>query len=143
MQNPIDIIAGLGVVPVIAIDRVEDAVALADALLEGGLPVAEITLRTAAAAQMRGTPRDARPELCVGAGTVLDAVSLEKSITAGARFGLASGPDPEIVASADRAGFPFYPGVMTPSDLRAAARRGMKVVKFFPAGAAEARETRL
>ncbi len=71
MSNPIDLIASLGVVPVIAIERVEDAVPLADALLEGGLPVAEITFRTEAAADVLAAIRDARPELCIGAGTIL------------------------------------------------------------------------
>lgn len=136
MLNPIDTIAELGVVPVIAIERVEDAVPLADALLEGGLPVAEITFRTAAAADVLAALRDARPELCIGAGTVLDAASLAQAISAGAKFALAPGLDPEMVAAAERAGLPFFPGVMSPSDLTGAARLGAKLVKFFPAGAA-------
>ncbi len=136
MRDPIEIIAGLGVVPVIAIERMEDAVPLADALLEGGLPVAEITFRTAAAADALAALRDARPELCIGAGTVLDAGSLAKAISAGAKFALAPGLDPEMVAAAKRAGLPFFPGVVSPSDLTAAATLGVKLVKFFPAGAA-------
>lgn len=134
--NPIDLIAGLGVVPVIAIERASDAVALADALLEGGLPVAEITFRTAAAADVLAAIRDNRPELCIGAGTVLDTDSLDRAIAAGARFGLAPGFDETIVAAAKKAGLPFCPGVMTPSDLSAAARSGVRLAKFFPAGAA-------
>jgi 2-dehydro-3-deoxyphosphogluconate aldolase/(4S)-4-hydroxy-2-oxoglutarate aldolase len=136
MTNPIDIIAGLGVVPVIAIERAGDAVPLADALLEGGLPVAEITFRTPAAADVLAAIRDARPELCIGAGTVLDKDNLERAIASGARFGLAPGFDPEIVAAAEAAGLPFCPGIMTPSDLTLAAARGVRLAKFFPAGIA-------
>jgi 2-dehydro-3-deoxyphosphogluconate aldolase/(4S)-4-hydroxy-2-oxoglutarate aldolase len=136
MKNPVDLIASLGVVPVIAIERASDAVALADALLEGGLPVAEITFRTEAAADVLAAMRDARPELCIGAGTVLDRSNLQRAIDAGARFGLAPGFDPEIVDAAKAAGLPFCPGIMTPSDLTLAVARGVKLAKFFPAGVA-------
>lgn len=136
MTNPIDLIAGLGVVPVIAIERAADAVALADALLEGGLPVAEITFRTEAAADVLAAMRDARPELCIGAGTILDKPNLDRAIASGARFGLAPGYDPEIVEAAKAANLPFCPGIMTPSDLTLAAARGVRLAKFFPAGVA-------
>lgn len=136
MKDPIDIIAGLGVVPVIAIERASDAVALADALLEGGLPVAEITFRTEAAADVLAAMRDARPELCIGAGTILDRPNLDRAIASGARFGLAPGCDLEIVDMAKTAGLPFCPGIMTPSDLTLAAARGVRLAKFFPAGVA-------
>lgn len=136
MTNPIDLIASLGVVPVIAIERSSDAIALADALLEGGLPVAEITFRTEAAADVLAAMRDARPQMCIGAGTVLDRPSLKRAIDAGARFALAPGFDPDIVDAAKQAGLPFCPGIMTPSDLTLAAARGIKLAKFFPAGVA-------
>jgi 2-dehydro-3-deoxyphosphogluconate aldolase/(4S)-4-hydroxy-2-oxoglutarate aldolase len=136
MKDPIDIIAGLGVVPVIAIERASDAVPLADALLEGCLPVAEITFRTEAAADVLAAMRDARPELCIGAGTILDKPNLDRAIDAGARFGLAPGYDPDIVDAARAAGLPFCPGIMTPSDLTLAAARGVRLAKFFPAGVA-------
>ncbi len=128
--------AELGVVPVIAIERAADAVPLADALLEGGLPIAEITFRTQAAAEVIAALADKRPELLVGAGTVLSPEALDAAVAAGARFGLAPGFDAEIVETAQAKGFAFAPGVMTPSDLSAAARRGMKLAKFFPASAA-------
>lgn len=134
--NPFDLIAALGVVPVIAIERAADAVPLADALLEGGLPVAEITFRTEAAAEAIAAMREARPELSVGAGTLLDESSLRRAAAAGARFGLAPGLDEAMLRAAGAAGLPFCPGVMTPSDLTAAARRGVRLAKFFPAGAA-------
>ena len=136
MSDPFSAIAALGVVPVIAIDDPRDATALADALLEGGLAVAEITFRTAAAAETLAILRDARPELLIGAGTVLDVGSLEAAITAGARFGLAPGFDAEIVETARDRGLPFAPGVMTPSELGAAIKRGVRLAKYFPAGAA-------
>ncbi|MBO9124019.1 MULTISPECIES: bifunctional 4-hydroxy-2-oxoglutarate aldolase/2-dehydro-3-deoxy-phosphogluconate aldolase [unclassified Rhizobium] len=136
MTHPIDLIAGLGVVPVIAIERASDAVALADALLEGGLPVAEITFRTEAAADVLAAMRDARPELCIGAGTILDRANLKKAIASGARFALAPGFDPDIVDAAKTENLPFCPGIMTPSDLTLAAARGVRLAKFFPAGVA-------
>lgn len=136
MDNPIDLIATLGVVPVIAIERISDAVPLADALLEGGLQVAEITFRTQAAADVLAAIRDARPELCIGAGTILDKHNLDRAIESGARFALAPGYDPEIVDAAMAAALPFYPGIMTPTDLTLAMARGVRLAKFFPAGVA-------
>ncbi len=136
MDNPIDLIAAVGVVPVIAIERATDAVPLADALLEGGLPVAEITFRTEAAADVLAAIRDARPELCIGAGTILDKHNLQRAIASGARFGLAPGYDPDIVDAARQAHLPFCPGIMTPTDLTLATARGVRLAKFFPAGVA-------
>lgn len=136
MTGFIDIIRRAGIVPVIAIDRKEDAIPLADALLEGGLPVAEITFRTPAAAEAIAAMHESRPELCVGAGTILDLAAMDSAIHAGAAFGLAPGFDAAIVAAAGRAGFPFAPGIMTPSELSAAIAAGSRLVKFFPAGPA-------
>jgi 2-dehydro-3-deoxyphosphogluconate aldolase/(4S)-4-hydroxy-2-oxoglutarate aldolase len=135
-ETPFSILAEIGVVPVIAIERAGDAVALADALLEGGLRVAEITFRTTAAAEALALLRDTRPELLIGAGTVLDVNQVAAASAAGARFALAPGFDPEIVAVAGRQGLPFAPGIMTPSELGAAAKCGVRLVKFFPAGIA-------
>jgi len=87
MSNPFDAIARIGVVPVIAIEDVKDAVPLADALLAGGLPVAEITFRTPAAADVLAKLAADRPDLIVGAGTVLDLASLEACRLGGAKFG--------------------------------------------------------
>ncbi len=134
MPNVFDRIAEIGVVPVIAIENPEHAVPLADALLKGGLPIAEITFRTAAAAEVIARMAKERSALLVGAGTVLDRISLDIAIKSGAQFGLAPGFDAEIVDHAADAGFPFVPGIMTPSELSAAMRRGAQAVKFFPAG---------
>lgn len=136
MSTAFDQVAALGVVPVIAIERAEDALALADALLEGGLPIAEITFRTEAAADVIAAMADKRPELNVGAGTILTPESVDAAVKAGARFGLAPGFDAEIVAAAEATGLDFAPGVMTPSDLTAAARCGTRLAKFFPAASA-------
>ena len=129
-------IEAVGVVPVIAIESVEHAVPLADALLEGGLPVAEITFRTRAAAAVMARMTAGRPDLLVGAGTVLDRASIAAAKDSGASFGLAPGFDAEVVADAKAMDLPFAPGVMTPSDLGAALRLGTRLLKFFPAGIA-------
>jgi len=132
--NPFERIAEIGVLPVIAIENPEHAVPLADALLAGGLPVAEITFRTAAAAEVIARMAKERPALLVGAGTILDRISLDIAKKSGAQFGLAPGFDAEVVDHAAANGLPFVPGIMTPSELSAAMRRGAQVLKFFPAG---------
>lgn len=129
-------IRAVGVVPVIAIERVDQAVPLADALLEGGLPIAEVTFRTEAAAAVMARLAAERPDLLVGAGTVLDRASIDAAVASGAAFGLAPGFDPAVVEGAKAANLPFYPGVMTPSELGAALRLGVRLFKFFPAGIA-------
>jgi 2-dehydro-3-deoxyphosphogluconate aldolase/(4S)-4-hydroxy-2-oxoglutarate aldolase len=136
MTQAFDSIARLGVLPVIAIEDPAQALPLADALLEGGLPAVEITFRTVAATEVIARMAQERPELLVGAGTLLDPASIDLARTSGARFGLSPGFDAEVFDRADDAGFPFAPGIMTPSDLSAATRRGARIVKFFPAGAA-------
>jgi 2-dehydro-3-deoxyphosphogluconate aldolase / (4S)-4-hydroxy-2-oxoglutarate aldolase len=136
MSDPFDEVAAIGVLPVIAIERARDATALADALLEGGLPVAEITFRTPAAAEVIAKLSAERPQLLVGAGTVLDPALLDAARRSGARFGLSPGFDAEIVKASAAANWPFAPGIMTPSDLSAAVRHGARLIKFFPAGAA-------
>ncbi len=129
-------IEAAGVVPVIAIEDEAHALPLADALLEGGLPVVEITFRTPAAAAVMARLSAERPGLLVGAGTVLDRASVEAARAAGASFGLAPGFDAAVVAEARAAGLPFAPGVMTPSELGAALALGVRLLKFFPAGIA-------
>lgn len=123
----------IGVVPVIAIDRPEQALPLADALLGDGLPVTEITFRTDAAADVSAPLHEQRPELLLGAGTVLNAAHLAQAHAAGAAFALAPGLDASLLAEANRLGIPFYPGVMTPTELQAGLKAGAAVFKFFPA----------
>ena len=125
-----------GVLPVIAIEDAAHAIPLADALAEGGLPVAEVTFRTKAAADVMARMTAERPDFLVGAGTVLDLDSLAAARQSGARFGLAPGFDPAVVDEALASGWAFAPGIMTPSELSAAMRRGVRLCKFFPAGTA-------
>jgi 2-dehydro-3-deoxyphosphogluconate aldolase/(4S)-4-hydroxy-2-oxoglutarate aldolase len=123
------------VVPVIAIESVDSALPLADALAEGGLPVAEITFRTAAGGEVIARIAKERPNVILGAGTVLSLENLRAAKAAGARFGVAPGTNPDIVAEAARLGLPFIPGVVTPSDVERALALGAKIQKFFPAEA--------
>ncbi|MBV9750371.1 MAG: bifunctional 4-hydroxy-2-oxoglutarate aldolase/2-dehydro-3-deoxy-phosphogluconate aldolase [Acetobacteraceae bacterium] len=129
-------IEAIGVIPVIAIESAAHALPLADALLEGGLPVAEITFRTEAAAAVMARMTSEHPDLLVGAGTILDPRSIVAAKASGAVFGLAPGFDADVVQAAKVAGLPFAPGVMTPTELGAALRLGTRLLKFFPAGIA-------
>ncbi|MGD1887857.1 MAG: bifunctional 4-hydroxy-2-oxoglutarate aldolase/2-dehydro-3-deoxy-phosphogluconate aldolase [Cohaesibacteraceae bacterium] len=128
-----DDLAARGVVPVIALDDAEAALPLADALLEGGLPVAEITFRTPAARETLATIAHKRPEILVGAGTVLTEEQVDMALEAGAKFALSPGLDRAVLDHAATKGLPFAPGIMTPSDLQVALRAGLPMVKFFPA----------
>ena len=131
-----DDIARHGVVPVIALDDAAAALPLADALIAGGLPVAEITFRTAAARDTIAAIAAHRPDMLVGAGTVLSEDQVDAALAAGARFALSPGLDLAVLAHAAARGLPFAPGIMTPTDLQAALRAGCRMVKFFPATAA-------
>jgi len=124
-----------GVIPVVAIESPEHAIPFADALIEGGLPVAEITFRTQSAADVIKTLKKERPELLLGAGTILSVENLIKAQEYGASFGVAPGFNPEIVGKAIALRFPFFPGVMTPSDVEKGLSVGIKILKFFPAEA--------
>jgi len=123
------------VIPVIAIDSADAALPLADALLEGGLPVAEITFRTAAAAEVIARIARDRPEMILGAGTVLTSENLGRACDAGAKFGVAPGLNPDVVAEAAHRGLPFMPGVITPTEVEQALALGLRLLKFFPAEA--------
>jgi 2-dehydro-3-deoxyphosphogluconate aldolase/(4S)-4-hydroxy-2-oxoglutarate aldolase len=126
-------IAQLGVVPVIAIENVDAAIPLADALIEGGLPVVEITFRTAAAAEVIRKIAKERPKLLVGAGTVLTSANLESAKASGAAFAVAPGLNPQTVKQAQAMGLPFMPGIATPTDIELGLSLGCKHLKFFPA----------
>lgn len=129
-----DQVAAYGVVPVIAMDSVDAAIPLADALIAGGLPVAEITFRTAAAADVIRKLAEERPALLVGAGTVLTEDNVRAAKDCGARFAVAPGLNPTTVAKARDVGLPFVPGVATPSDIEQGLALGCQLLKFFPAG---------
>lgn len=132
-QTIFDQLAAIGVVPVIAVDDAKSAIPLADALLEGGLPVAEITFRTAAAVDTIAAIAAERPEMLVGAGTVLTPSQLDEAVQAGAKFALSPGVDADVLDHAKSNGLPFAPGIMTPTDVQLALKLGCTMVKFFPA----------
>jgi len=124
------------VIPVIVIEDANDAEPLAEALINGGLNIIEVTFRTAAAADAIERIANAFPEMLVGAGTVVTQEQAKQAIDAGSKFGLAPGTDPETIAYFKEQAVPFIPGVMTPSDIQAAVKAGCEHLKFFPAGAA-------
>jgi 2-dehydro-3-deoxyphosphogluconate aldolase / (4S)-4-hydroxy-2-oxoglutarate aldolase len=124
------------VVPVAVVDSVEDAVPLARALAQGGLPVIEITLRTPCALDCIRAIRQGCPEVLVGAGTILEPSQVVAALAAGARFGVSPGLNPEVVRAASSQQLPFIPGVMTPSEIEQALGLGCRLLKFFPADAA-------
>jgi 2-dehydro-3-deoxyphosphogluconate aldolase/(4S)-4-hydroxy-2-oxoglutarate aldolase len=128
-------IAKCGIVPVIAIDSAEDAIPLAESLLEGGLPLVEITFRTAVAGEAIERICWQLPSILVGAGTVVTAANLQAAKASGAKFGVAPGLNGDIVLGAKRAGLPFVPGVCTPSDIERALALDCRLLKFFPAEA--------
>ncbi len=128
-------IAKCGIVPVIAIDSADSAIPLAEALVEGGLPLVEITFRTAAAAETIERICWNVPSVLVGAGTVVTADSLRAAKASGAKFGVAPGLNSDIVTDAKRASLPFVPGVCTPSDIERALALDCRLLKFFPAEA--------
>jgi 2-dehydro-3-deoxyphosphogluconate aldolase/(4S)-4-hydroxy-2-oxoglutarate aldolase len=128
-------IAHFRVVPVIAIESSEAALPLADALIAGGLPIAEITFRTEAAATVIRKMSHDRYNLFVGAGTIVTLDNLKAAVDSGAKFGVAPGCNPKIIEAAHVMNFPFVPGVCTPSDIEMALSCGCKILKFFPAGA--------
>ncbi len=124
------------IVPVVVIDKAEDAAPLAEALLAGGLDVMEVTFRTPVAAAAIRNVREAFPTMFVGAGTILDEDQLHSAVDAGAQFGIAPGLNETIVSKALALNLPFVPGVMTPSDVERGLTLGCKLQKFFPAEAA-------
>ena len=135
-MNTVEILSKSKVIPVIVIEKVEQAVPLAKALVRGGLPVLEVTFRTEAAAAAIAAIRAEVPEAIVGAGTILTVEQLRAAKKAGAVFGVAPGFDPVIMEEAKAELFPFCPGIATASELSQALTAGAPMVKFFPAEAA-------
>ncbi|MBB6429158.1 bifunctional 4-hydroxy-2-oxoglutarate aldolase/2-dehydro-3-deoxy-phosphogluconate aldolase [Algisphaera agarilytica] len=117
-------------------EEVDDAVATANALYDGGIDALEVTLRTPAAIDGIRAIAEARPEMLVGVGTILTPDQVHQVKDAGAAFGVAPGLSPQVIQAARDAELPFAPGVMTPSDLTQAIELGLRFVKLFPAEAA-------
>lgn len=126
----------MGIVPVVKLDRAEDALPLAKALIDGGLPCAEVTFRTAAAEEAIKAMRQAYPDMLIGAGTVLTTEQVDKAVGAGATFIVSPGLNPKVVKYCVDKGIPIIPGCSSPTDIEAALEFGLEVVKFFPAEAA-------
>ena len=121
------------VIPVLTIERVADAVPLARALVKGGLPVLEITLRTGVAMEVLRRISEEVRDAVVGAGTVLDAAQFEEAEQAGARFVVSPGCTAALAEVAADRGVPFLPGVQTVSEAMSLAEKGFRLLKFFPA----------
>ena len=125
----------IGIIPVVVLDRVEDAVPLGRALIEGGLPCAEVTFRTEATEEAIRVMSETFPELLVGAGTVLTTDQVDRAVAAGAKFIVSPGLNPRIVKYCVEKGIVIVPGCANPSDIEQALENGLEVVKFFPAEA--------
>lgn len=135
MNDVLKKIQNIGIVPVVVLDDAKDAKPLAKSLIDGGLPCAEVTFRTAAAEEAIKLMADEYPEMLVGAGTVLTTEQVDRAVNAGAKFIVAPGLNPSVVKYCLKKGIPMVPGVNNPSDIEAALELGLEVVKFFPAEA--------
>lgn len=135
MKELLEKLGRFGVVPVVEIERSEDAVELGRALLAGGLPCAEITFRTAAAEEAIRRVASSLPEIIVGAGTVLSVEQADRAVSAGARFIVSPGFNSKVVDWCLRNEIPVTPGVATPTEIEMALDKGLNILKFFPAEA--------
>lgn len=126
----------MGILPVIKLNDAKDAVPLAKALCEGGLPCAEVTFRTEAAEESIRLMHEAYPDMVLAAGTVLTTEQVDRAVAAGASVIVSPGFDPEVVDYCISKNIPVMPGIVTPSELAQAVKRGLTRVKFFPATAA-------
>ena len=135
MDTTFEKLEKFGVIPVIALDDPDDALPLAAALTDGGLPCAEVTFRTAAAEESIRRITAAYPDMLVGAGTVLTTQQVDRAVAAGAKFIVSPGLNPNVVRHCLEKGVPAAPGCCTPSEIEQAIELGFSVVKFFPAEA--------
>ncbi len=135
MNQTLQLLGELCLVPVVTIEHAEDAPLLGQALLQGGLPCAEITFRTAAAPEAIRLMGIECPEVLVGAGTVLTVGQAEQAVSAGAKFVVTPGFDGEVVDWCITNNIPITPGVLTPTEINMALKKSLAVLKFFPAEA--------
>jgi 2-dehydro-3-deoxyphosphogluconate aldolase / (4S)-4-hydroxy-2-oxoglutarate aldolase len=126
-------ISDCGIVAVLILDRVKDAVQVARSLVSGGINAIELTFRTPAALEALKEVRAKVPEVIAGAGTILTADQVRSAKEAGAHFGVAPGMNPRVLTAAREAGLSFAPGIATPSDIEAALEFDCQLLKFFPA----------
>jgi 2-dehydro-3-deoxyphosphogluconate aldolase/(4S)-4-hydroxy-2-oxoglutarate aldolase len=129
----LDIVLKQRLICVAVIDKADSAVPLAEALLAGGINVIEVTFRTSEAAEAIRRIRKARPDACVGAGTVLTPGQVAEAADAGAQFLVAPGLDEAVLRAARQRGLPFIPGVVTPTEVMRALEWKCPLLKFFPA----------
>ena len=133
MNETLKKIGETGIIPVVVLNRVADAEPLAESLIKGGLPCAEVTFRTDAAEESIRAIAKKFPEMFVGAGTVLTVEQADRAVGAGAKFIVSPGLNPKVVEHCLKKNYPITPGIMTPSELEIALGFGLDVVKFFPA----------
>lgn len=133
MKNALDKVAEIGILPVIAVPSVDVALPLAKALVDGGIPAIEVTLRNEFALASINAMRDAHPEMVIAAGTILRPEQVGAVKEAGADFVVTPGLDPDIVKAAKENDMPIVPGVCNPTEITAAVKLGLETLKFFPA----------
>ena len=133
MNEVLSQIEKTGIVPVVVLKNAKDAAPLAQSLLEGGLPCAEITFRTEAALESIKTIAEKFPQILLGAGTVLSAEQADRAMDSGAKFIVTPGLNPKVVEHCIKKVYTVCPGIMTPSELEQALSFGLDTVKFFPA----------
>ena len=133
MNDTLKQIGSTGIVPVVVLNKADDAEPLAQALVKGGLPCAEVTFRTDAAEESIRRIAKKFPEMFVGAGTVLTTEQADRAVGVGAKFIVSPGLNPKVVEHCLKKGYPITPGIMTPTELEMALGFGLDVVKFFPA----------
>lgn len=133
MHNILKQISGYRVVPVVVLNHLKDTVPLAQSLCTGGLPCAEITFRTENAQEAIRIMSASFPDMIIGAGTILTTKQVDAAIAAGAKFIVSPGFDPEIVDYCLEKNILIIPGCITPSEVAQAVKRGLDVIKFFPA----------
>ena len=133
MNDTLKQIGSTGIVPVVVLNKADDAEPLAQALVNGGLPCAEVTFRTDAAEESIRRIAKKFPEMFVGAGTILTTEQADRAVGAGAKFIVSPGLNPKVVEHCLKKGYPITPGIMTPTELEMALGFGLDVVKFFPA----------
>lgn len=133
MNEVLEKIQEIGIVPVVVLNDAKDAALLAQALCNGGLPCAEVTFRTAAAEEAIRIMSEQFPDMLIGAGTVLTTEQVDRAVAAGAKFIVSPGLNPRIVKYCVEKGVLITPGCTNPSDIEQALENGLEVVKFFPA----------
>jgi 2-dehydro-3-deoxyphosphogluconate aldolase/(4S)-4-hydroxy-2-oxoglutarate aldolase len=135
LESPVNLLDLVPVVPVVVVDDADSAVPLARALVDGGVPVVELTLRTPVALDAIRRIAEEVPEVLVGAGTVVDPGQAKRAADAGARFLVSPGCTPRLLDAMEDTGLPFLPGAATVSEVLALLERGHRELKLFPAEA--------